>query len=813
MTATRLRAGLLLAPLVLLAGVLGRPTPSFAASPPVKEILETHIGQEVNATTGSGICSTTSGDACQPGRQSSQSGGFTYPRAIAVDDDTASTDYGDLYVADSANHRVQELSSSGAFMAMFGWDVNRTKVLADASQSERDLCTAESKDTCQAGIEGAGYEQFEETSLSVAIDPTSGDLFISEIGELRSRVRELTPTGSFIMEIGREVNATTKGNLCTEEEIQQAAVECAAAAPTPNGTEVGDHGAFAFEAGAGNAIFVGGPQGLLYVGERGRVEEFKTSGVWAGEVELAGGSSITEALAVDSSGDIYLVVSGSAVIHKLGPSGGELMSFEVQPFHEGETVVVRALALDSFGGLAVTAWEALGGARGEFGVLYDAATGHRVTDFKIPTTSEAEGTLVDAGGLAFNAQGDLYTAITSSHEIVGYTALPVAELVSTPGGCELEGEAGASVAFRCTLAGEVDPEGVSETDVFFEWGTTQALGEVTGRESAEAPTPVTAALSGLRPNETFHYQLAGFDHNSPAPEELQSEQAQVSTPSVAPRILDALSTSFVSSSSAVLFGELNPENATTAYQFQYAKACVAGEVCPPLAQAPSMVETETLHSTLYGDVPVALETSGLQPARTYRYRLMAVNEKGEGAVSAGGTSQLPEATFTTAPALSPGVATGAVSAVSATSATVSGRVDPDGRPASYAFELGIDEGAGTHYVVVFSGSAGEGSQPVEEQLQLSGLQPGRTYAYRMAIQSGYIQDSEHVLRGAPLLFTTAGVSAVLAVPGSLPLLSVPNIDFPKEAEAKKGTKAKHKGVSKPRGKVHRKRKAKARKKK
>ena len=192
---------------------------------------------------------------------------------------------------------------------------------------------------------------------------------------------------------------------------------------------------------------------------------------------------------------------------------------------------------------------------------------------------------------------------------------------------------------------------------------------------------------------------------------------------------------------------------------------------------------------------------------------MAVNEKGEGAVSAGGTSQLPEATFTTAPALSPGVATGAVSAVSATSATVSGRVDPDGRPASYAFELGIDEGAGTHYVVVFSGSAGEGSQPVEEQLQLSGLQPGRTYAYRMAIQSGYIQDSEHVLRGAPLLFTTAGVSAVLAVPGSLPLLSVPNIDFPKEAEAKKGTKAKHKGVSKPRGKVHRKRKAKARKKK
>jgi hypothetical protein len=106
-------------------------------------------------------------------------------------------------------------------------------------------------------------------------------------------------------------------------------------------------------------------------------------------------------------------------------------------------------------------------------------------------------------------------------------------------------------------------------------------------------------------------------------------------------------------------------------------------------------------------------------------------------------------------------------------------VNPDGLPAGYAFELGVYEGVGTQYGVVFSGSAGSGSVPIEETLPLSGLQPGVTYAYRISVLSGYIPGESHTLQGAPVTFTTAGVPAVLQIPPPLAQLPIPNIAFPK----------------------------------
>jgi hypothetical protein len=806
MSTTRARASLLLAALTLLGG-LAHPPVGLAASPPVKEILATHIGWEVDATTGGGICTASSGDSCRFASESAQPGGFAEPRSVAVDNDPASPDYGDLYVADAANHRIQQLSAGGAFIAMFGWDVNRTKVEEGAPQAERDLCTAQSKDVCQAGSGGEAPEQLLHP-FSVTLDPASGNLYVAESERERSRVQEFTAGGAFVLELGKEVNASTKGNLCTAEEI----THCTASAPILEGEQSGGHGAFNFASNdlSGNAISVGGPNDLLYVGEAGHVEELTTAGVWVGEIGLVDTTGGVQALAVDPSGDIYLVMTNSAVVQELNPAGGELQSVEVQPHTAGATIYARALALDASGQLAVAAEERLGGERGEFGVLLAAASGHRITDFTIPLLSPADGVYIFVSALAFDAQGDLYAAATSpaAAEVLGYTAVPVAELAASQGACALEGEVDAAVAFRCTLAGEANPEGVAETGVFFEWGRTPALGANTAEQSVAAAGPVSAVLDGLRPNETFHYQLAGVDRNVRAPEALQSEQAQVSTEAVAPRVLAGLSAAFVSSSSAVLAGTLDPENTQTTYAFQYAPACSAGEECPALAQAPEMRETPTLRSGLYGDVPVELEASGLQPATTYRYRLTAVNEKGEAAVAAGDAAQLPEATFTTAPVPAPSVAGGAASVVGVSSATIAGAVDPGGLPATYAFELGVEEGAGTDYVVVFSGSAGAGSQPLPEQLQLTGLQPGTTYAYRIEVQSGYVENGEHTLRSEPVLFTTGGLSAVLVVPSSLPLLAVPDIVLPGESvarggKAKKGGEAKKRGKAKRRKVVHR----------
>ena len=163
--------------------------------------------------------------------------GFEYPRGVAVDNDPASPEHGDVYVVDPGNHRVQVLTPSGVFVEMFGWDVNATRDgEPGATQAEKNICTAASKDTCQAGVEGTAAGQLSEAPYGVAVDPASGDVYINERffveGELGMRVQKFTAEGQFVLEIGKDVNHTSKTNLCTEEEVEKTGVQCGAPAGT-----------------------------------------------------------------------------------------------------------------------------------------------------------------------------------------------------------------------------------------------------------------------------------------------------------------------------------------------------------------------------------------------------------------------------------------------------------------------------------------------------------------------------------------------------------------------------------------------------
>lgn len=237
-----------------------------------------------------------------------------------------------------------------------------------------------------------------------------------------------------------------------------------------------------------------------------------------------------------------------------------------------------------------------------------------------------------------------------------------------------------------------------------------------------------------------------------------------------PKIVGEPSASFVKSSSAVLFGELNPENASTEYFFEYEPA----SICPTLKGCTPTSRTAAGESGAYGLMGVTQEATGLQPGRTYHYRLVAINEAG--------TTYGEEGTFTTLPVPAPTAQTGAYSQLTPTSATISGTVDPDGLPASYAFELGVYNGAATQYGVVFSGSTGAGTALEVEMLSLIGLQPGTTYYYRISIHSGYILNESHTLQGAPGTFTTLGLPATLASPTPLAMLPIPPIAFPVETK-------------------------------
>jgi hypothetical protein len=189
-----------------------------------------------------------------------------------------------------------------------------------------------------------------------------------------------------------------------------------------------------------------------------------------------------------------------------------------------------------------------------------------------------------------------------------------------------------------------------------------------------------------------------------------------------------------------------------------------------------------LRSNEYGSIATMLEASGLQPATEYRYRLFAQNEAGQRALNETGGAEVPEGKFVTAKALEPEAVSGAASSVGTTTATISGTANPEGAPAAYRFELGVYDGAATKFGVVFSGDAGGGIMPVEEALNLSGLQPGTTYAFRIDVSSAY-----GTRYGAPVTFTTLGLPAIIQLPAVSEPLPVPPISFPKE-RCKRGFK-------------------------
>jgi hypothetical protein len=192
---------------------------------------------------------------------------------------------------------------------------------------------------------------------------------------------------------------------------------------------------------------------------------------------------------------------------------------------------------------------------------------------------------------------------------------------------------------------------------------------------------------------------------------------------------------------------------------------------------------------VYGIIGSTQEIVGLAPLTTYRYRLLASNEFEEEGKTLGGKVTGAEGTFTTGSVSVPSAETGAYGALTPTSAVISGTVNPDGQPATYAFELGVYQGAATHLGTVLSGPTGTVAEA--KSLLLTGLQPGTAYAYRIAVSSGY-----GAATAATATFTTAGLSTALSVPSVLAQLPIPNIAFPKEpakvAKCKRGyTRGKH----------------------
>ncbi len=747
-----------LAVLVLLFGLAQA---AEAATPPVKLKLSGHFGRQVNKTTSGNVCTIASKDECQPGLAGSEPVGFEFPQDVA-----GAPSGGDIYVADAANNRIQEITATGEFVLMFGEHVNKTTGLNVCTQEE----ITKSKVECQKGVGGAEAGALTDPS-AVAVDPVTGNVYIAETSLYR--VEEYSPSGQFILMIGREVDETTHGNVCTlaSKDACKTGVEVAQGSS--------EHSAFAVP----GTLAAGGPEDLLYVGDIHRVQEFKADGTWAGELRLpleaisSQADSRVTSLAIDPSGDTYLVYSldggENDVVRVFNPAGDELAQLRDTPQHGGNlSIKSDGIALDSAGHLAVAAIEEEEGRRLNFGTLFDTGTRKPITEFVT-----AEG----GGDLGFNSKNELYSAVggvVDGNQIDSYEAVPVAELVTVQTNaaeCEEGPAAESDATLKCTLSGTVNPEGVAGTSVWFQWGRRSGLGGL-GSETPRqlvgtggVSVPVQAVIEGLRPNEEFSDRLAGIDSNLEGSELLSGITLSFATPPVPPRILSEPRISFVTASSAVMFAELNPENAATTYAFEYGP-------CEDLDSCSEKGTTASQTSSVYGRIGTTLEASELKPGTTYHYRLTA-ERTGPPILGTPGE-------FTTSPAAAVQATTGASSAIETTSAVISGAINPAGQPATYSFEVGIDHEGAPELGVVASGSVAGLAEAASETFALAGLQPGTRYAYRIVVHNGFSN-----AQGAIETFTTTEASTPVTGPPAVSLLQIPSTQFP-TSEAKIPAKCK-----------------------
>lgn len=420
------------------------------AALPIRFAPSYHIGWEINGSSGANICTVTSKDNCRHPTVSSEPGGFDFPGSVAIDPRS-----GNLYVADISNDRIQELTATGEFIAMFGWDVNETKDRSpSATQAEKDLCTAASGDKCGAGIAGTRAEQIYDPT-SVVADPNTGNIYVTELGPNEDRVDEYTADGRFVWMVGKDVNKSQRDNICTEREIRQSGVRCGAGAEA--GTTSDEPASFKFESNLGNLLADGGPEDLLYVGGEHRVQEFEADGKWKREILLASISaehySNVSALAVDPDGDIYLVYStpgqesGSQAgqgdrIRKLAPDGELILEFPVDAIEPDAPVSVAGIAVDAAGQLAVIGTGYRDGSAGHLAMLYDGDTGHLISEFVPPS---------DFDGLTFNNVNDMYIAATDRAEVAIYTPAPLLELVTSPSACEIGASPAPFAVLNCAM--------------------------------------------------------------------------------------------------------------------------------------------------------------------------------------------------------------------------------------------------------------------------------------------------------------------------------------------------------------------------
>ena len=273
------------------------------------------------------------------------------------------------------------------------------------------------------------------------------------------------------------------------------------------------------------------------------------------------------------------------------------------------------------------------------------------------------------------------------------------------------------------LNGTLNPNGASSW-YYFEYGKITAYGSTTPAKSigsGKEPLKAREDVSELDPGTTYHCRIVGVNS---AGKTYGNDSTFVTSPS-APVAVTIAATD-ITTHTATLNGTLSPNGAATGYYFEYGTDTSYG----------STTESKDAGSGP-GTLAVDAQISGLGLSITYHFRLVAENSFG--------TSYGEDQTFQTTP-LAPSALTESATAFTFNSATLNGKINPNGAATMYYFEYGLNA---TYGSATTETSAGSGTATVSINAHVDGLKSETTYHFRLVAEN-----TKGVVYGEDRAFTT-----------------------------------------------------------
>lgn len=358
-------------------------------------------------------------------------------------------------------------------------------------------------------------------------------------------------------------------------------------------------------------------------------------------------------------------------------------------------------------------------------------------------TLESFGPVGFSLGLAVNStNGTVYVTDAFSATVLVYKTTEAPDVSYDPP------TVGATTA---SISGTVGTAGAGNvTNCKVEWGTTTAYSsppkqctpDAAGTPFSAVSTPVTAELTGLNQESTYHYRISATNANGTT----YGLDRTLTTHNVSDLSTDPATD--ITKTTATLNGSWTNPGGNVDYKFEWGPTTSYGSEAIGSSTVTGLVKVSAPITGLVADTPDHDElTPGL-----YHFRITATGPAG--------TTVGADRTFLTDPPDAPSISDVGASDLSTSGATLSATVNPNLGSTFYLFEYGTTTsyGSNTPTLVV-------GDDDTEHAVSqgIAGLAPGTTYHFR-AVASNF----GGTTLGDDQVFTTPALPVVDNPPPAIP---------------------------------------------